>query len=1159
MPEFVHLHCHTQYSLLDGAADISTMIKKAVADQMPAIAITDHGNMFGVFEFVKEAHKHHIKPIIGCEFYITFDRFKKEVLPGFGNDEDGSKGKKAFHQVLLAKNETGYKNLIKLCSLGFTEGFYYYPRIDFELIKRHAEGVIATTCCLGGIVPQHILNRSEEEAEQVFRDWFSVFGEDYYIELQRHGIPEQDRVNSVLLKWSRKYNVKIIATNDSHYVNQEDAEAQDILLCLQTNKNVNDENRMRFSNDQFFFKTQAQMIERFRDVPEAIDNTIEIVSKVEDLDLKKKILLPNFPLPAGFSTNQQYLEHLTWIGAKKRFGSLTPEVEERLRYELSIIDKTGFAGYFLIVADFINAAREIGVWVGPGRGSAAGSAVAYCIGITNVDPLRYHLLFERFLNPERISMPDMDIDFDDVGRQRVIDYVVKKYGQHQVAQIITFGTMGPKTGIRDVARVLGLPLAESNRIAKLIPEMPGMNFLRAFNESSELAQLRTSPDPMVKKTLKIAQTLEGCVRHYGIHAAGVIIAPDDIREHIPVIPSKDSDLLVTQFEGKLIEDAGLLKMDFLGLKTLSVQRDALDNIKENHGIDINLDDIPLDDKKTFELFQHGDTIGIFQFESPGMRKYLKELKPTDIEDLIAMNALYRPGPMNYIPDYIQRKHGKQKVNYPHPLLEEILKPTYGIMVYQEQIMQVAQQMAGFTLGSADLLRRAMGKKIKEEMQKQRGVFIEGARKKGIEEKVADEVFTIMEKFAEYGFNRSHSAGYAIIAYQTGYLKANYPAEFIAATLSNYAGSIDDTQFYLNEAKRCKIHVLGPDINESKLKFFANKHGDIRFALSAIKGIGEAAVTAVIEERNQHGPFTSIFDLTKRVSSRALNKKALEVLAASGAFDCFANTHRAQYFAMLPKENLTVIEKAMKFASAEQNKTNGSMASLFGEAQHQEMQAPVLPVAEKWTSLVQLKREKEVTGMYLSGHPLEDYRLEIDCFCSCMIADLENHKNQEVAIAGIVVGYESKVSRNGKPFGVFSIEDFSGATEMVLWGEDFLRYKHFLESGSMLFIKGKYQLRFNSDDRWELKISSVQLLQDVREKNTKRVSLAIPLDEVSEELILKMENLLTKYKGNYPVAIRVEDLDQNVALNFAALKSGVNLSEEFMTEVANVPEVEIRLL
>ncbi|MEO5674234.1 MAG: DNA polymerase III subunit alpha [Chitinophagales bacterium] len=1180
MPDFCHLHCHTQYSLLDGAADIKTLIKKAVDDNMQAIAITDHGNMFGVFEFVKEAQKKNIKPIIGCEFYFTFDRTRREVLPGFGNDEDGSKGKKAFHQVLLAKNDTGYRNLIRLCSLGFTEGMYYYPRIDFELLRKNHDGIIATTCCLGGIIPQHILYKSEEEAEKVFREWLDVFGDDYYIELQRHGIPEQDKVNQVLLRFARKYHVKIIATNDSHYINQEDAEAQDILLCLQTNKLVADEKRMKFSNDQFFFKTKSQMEQRFPDLPEALDNTMEIVSKIENLQLKKNILLPFFKIPDQFKTEQEYLEHLTWQGAYRRYPEITIAVKDRLTHELSIIATTGFAGYFLIVEDFIDAARKLGVWVGPGRGSAAGSAVAYCIGITNVDPLQYNLLFERFLNPERVTMPDMDIDFDDVGRQRVIDYVVKKYGKHQVAQIVTFGTMGPKTGIRDVARVLGLPLPESNRIAKLIPEVPGMSFLRAFNESAELSQLRNSPDPLIKKTLKIAQTLEGCTRHSGVHASAVIIAPEDIRNLIPVMPAKEKatskrdekksgfpseeqssspipELLVTQYEGKLIEDAGLLKMDFLGLKTLSILRDALANIKQNHSVEIDLDKLPLDDQKTFELFQRGDTIGIFQFESPGMRKYLKDLKPTHIEDLIAMNALYRPGPMNFIPDYIKRKHGLQKVNYPHPLVEEILKPTYGIMVYQEQIMQVAQAMAGYSLGGADLLRRAMGKKNKEEMQKHRSIFVDGARAKEIDGKAADEVFTIMEKFAEYGFNRSHSAGYALIAYQTAYLKANYGPEFMAATLSNYNGSIDNIQFYLNETKRCKIKTLGPDLNESKIKFAANKNGEIRFSLSAIKGIGEAAVSAIVEEREMNGPFKSIFDLARRVSNRALKKNALESLAASGACDCFEGTHRAQYFAVMPNENISVIEKAMKFGSSEQNKTNGHLQSLFGEMAHDKMATPLLPGSIPWQPLVKLKREKEVTGMYLSGHPLEDYRLEMQNFCTCEVAEMENFKNQEVAIAGIVTSAEQKMSKNGKPFGVFNLEDFSGATEMILWGEDYLKHKHLLGEGNMLFIKGKYQLRYNADDRWELKISSTQLLQDVREKMAKKVTVSFALNDVNDTLITTIGELVTKYRGNFPISIQVNDFSENFSLNMKTAQSGVNLSDDFMKEINLIPELAIR--
>lgn len=1159
MPDFCHLHCHTQYSLLDGAADISTLIDKAVQEDMRAIAITDHGNMFGVFQFVKEAHKKNVLPIVGCEFYVVPDRFRKELIAGFGNDEDGTRGKKAFHQVLLAKNETGYKNLMKLCSLGFIDGYYYNPRIDFELIKQFSEGVIATSCCLAGIIPQHILYKSEQEAENILKEWLAVFGEDYYIELQRHGIPEQDKVNQVLVRLARKYQVKMIATNDSHYVNQEDSEAQDILLCLQTNKAFDDPGRMRFSNNQFFFKTKTQMEERFRDIPEALDNTLEVVSKIEHLDLKKKILLPFFPLPAGYASNQEYLEHLTWQGAKQRYSIVSEQIRERLQYELGIIEKTGFSGYFLIVQDFINEARKLGVWVGPGRGSAAGSAVAYCIGITNVDPLQYNLLFERFLNPERVSMPDMDIDFDDAGRQKVIDYVVQKYGQNQVAQIITFGTMGPKTGIRDVGRVLGLPLPESNRIAKLIPEVPGMSFKRAYEEVKELASLRNSPDPLIKKTIRIAETLEGCTRHHGIHAAGVIIAPSDIRDHIPVISPKDSSLLVTQYEGKLIEDAGLLKMDFLGLKTLSILRDALADISKNHATDIDIDKIPFDDLKTFELFQRGDTVGIFQFESPGMRKYLRELKPTHIEDLIAMNALYRPGPMNYIPDYIDRKHGRKKVVYPHPLLEEVLKPTNGIMVYQEQIMQAAQIMAGYTLGAADLLRRAMGKKNMTEMQKQRAIFVAGAKEKGIDEKAAEEVFTIMEKFAEYGFNRSHSAGYAIIAYQTAYLKANYPPEFMAATLSNYMGSTEDTQYYLNETKRFHITTLGPDINESELKFTAGRQGDIRFSLSAIKGVGEAAVTAIVAERKKNGPFKNLFDLTKRISSRALNKKAIESLAASGAFDCFEGTHRAQYFAVLPGETASAIEKAIKQSAAEQLRTHVKMQTLFGEVAHEEMRSPVLPQVEPWPGLLKLKREKEVTGVYLSGHPLEDYKLEMNNFCTCTIAELEQFRNQEAAVAGIITTVEHRVSKNGKPFGTFGLEDFTGTTELVLFGEDYLKMKHFLVEGTMLFVKGKYQLRYNSDDRLELKISSIQLLQDVREKLTRKVTLNVALSEVNDILIQKMEDMLTKHKGNFPVAIQVNDFSSNFSLNFIAQKAAVNLSDEFIHFMDDFPEVELKLL
>jgi len=786
MPDFCHLHVHTQYSLLDGAAKIEDLFVKAAQDEMKALAITDHGNMFGVFKFVAEAQKHEVAPIVGCEFYMAPNRLDKT-------------DKKRYHQVLLAKNATGYFNLSKLCSLGFIEGYYYHPRIDKELLKQYKEGLIATTCCLAAEVPRMIIEKGEEEAEKIFLEWLDMFGEDYYIELQRHGIADQDKVNEVLIKWAAKHNVKMIATNDSHYVNEDDWEAHDILLCLQTGKDIDDPGRFKFDNNQFFLKTKAQMAEVFQDVPEALDNTMEVVSKIEPLELKRDVLLPSYTLPEGFTSEDEYLKHICFEGVNRRYNELTGDLRDRIEYELKVIKDMGFAGYFLIVQDFITAAKELGVSVGPGRGSAAGSVVAYCAGITNIDPIAYNLLFERFLNPERISMPDIDIDFDDVGRQKVIDYVVDKYGKKQVAQIITFGTMAARMAIRDVGRVLKLPLAETDRLAKMIPEMPGTTLQKSFKEVPELRDIRDGKGGEVAgKTMRFAQVLEGCARHRGLHAAGVIIAPDDLTKFIPVCTSKDSDLLVTQFDGKYIEDAGMLKMDFLGLKTLSIIDEARVNIEKNHGVKIDIDEIPLDDTTTYELYQKGETVGTFQFESEGMRMYLKDLKPTDIEDLIAMNALYRPGPMEYIPEFIDRKHGKKKVEYPHECLEEILKPTHGIMVYQEQIMQAAQIMAGYSLGNADILRRAMGKKKASEMEKQKAIFIKGAEDKGYDSKQAADTFEIMEKFASYGFNRSHSAAYSVLAYQTAYLKANYPAEYMAAVLTHNMSDIK----HINLILRC---------------------------------------------------------------------------------------------------------------------------------------------------------------------------------------------------------------------------------------------------------------------------------------------------------------------------------------------------------------------
>src|SRR5882724_4811860 len=891
--------------------------------------------MFGVFEFVAEAYKHKdengklkVKPVVGCEFYITENRHRKT----FSKDEKDPRR----HQVLLAKNDQGYRDLVKLTSLGYIEGMYSkYPRIDKELIHKYHEGLIATTCCLGASVPQVILKKGEEEGENEFKWWLNIFQEDYYVELQRHGIPEQEKVNNVLLRFAKKYNVKVIASNDSHYVDQKDFNAHDILLCINTgekqatpaNREFSDDDvltknkRFAFPNDQFYFKKTDEMKQVFHDLPEAIDNTNAIVDKIELLDLKRDILLPNFVVPPAFTTQDEYLEHITWQGAKERYTEITPEIDERLRFELFTIRTMGFAGYFLIVSDFIKAGRDLGVFVGPGRGSAAGSVVAYCIGITNIDPIKYNLLFERFLNPDRKSMPDIDTDFDDEGRQKVIEYVVKKYGKNQVAQIVTYGTMAAKMSIKDVARALDLPLAESNALAKLVPERPGIELKAVLHapmttkegEKSLEEKYGVGPDDMenVKKIREIyngkdirsavlheAERLEGSVRNTGLHAAGIIIAPEDLLNIIPVCIAKDSPLLVTQIEGSIIEDAGVIKMDFLGLRTLNILKTALELIRENHGVEIDIDLIPLDDKKTFELYQRADTIGTFQFESPGMQKYLRDLKPDQFNDLIAMNALYRPGPMAYIPDYIDRKHGRQEISFDLPEMEDYLKDTYGITVYQEQVMLLAQKLAGFSKGDADVLRKAMGKKQKSILDKIKSQFIAGATQKGFAADKLEKIWTDWEAFAQYAFNKSHSTCYAYVAYQTTYLKAHYPAEYMSAVL-NHSGSIEKITFFMEECKRMGLKVLGPAINESQKGFAVNPAGEIRFGLGGLKGVGEAAIESIMEERNKGGAFKTIYNLIKRAGQRTVNKKSLESLAYAGAFDCFKNIHRAQYFFTAP--------------------------------------------------------------------------------------------------------------------------------------------------------------------------------------------------------------------------------------------------------------------
>lgn len=1194
--QFNHLHVHTQYSLLDGAADISGLYKKAVADGHRGIAITDHGNMFGVFKFVAEAAKHNtpenpnkIKPIVGCEFYLVENRDKR----AFTREERDVR----YHQLFLAKNAEGYRNLVKLCSLGYMEGLYgKYPRIDKELVLKYHKGLIATTCCLAASVPRAILKKGEAEAEKEFKWWLDIFGEDYYIELQRHGIPEQDQVNEVLLKWAVKYNVKIIASNDSHYVNVEDANAHDILLCINTGekqstpsaKDFDDEGGMKgkrfaFYNDQFFFKTSQEMTNLFADVPESIDNTNEIVDKVEPLKLKRDILLPHYQIPPNFSSQNEYLRHLTYSGAKARWGDvLLPETIERLEFELATIEKMGFAGYFLIVQDFINHGRDIGVLIGPGRGSAAGSAVAFCIGITNIDPIKYDLLFERFLNPDRKSMPDIDTDFDDEGRQKVIDYVVDKYGRNQVAQIVTYGTMAAKMSIKDVARVLDLPLDQSNMLAKLVPEKPGIELERVLtapldgekslrdkeqlggDDIENVKRLREfmKGDDLPAKVLKEALILEGSVRGTGIHAAGIIIAPQDLTDLIPVATSKDTNLLITQFDGKVIEDAGVIKMDFLGLKTLTIIRDALRHIKQNHNVEIEIDNIPLDDKKTFELYQRGETNGTFQFESAGMQKYLKELRPDKFEDLIAMNALYRPGPLEYIPKFILRKHGREPITYDLPEMEEYLKDTYGITVYQEQVMLLSQKLAGFTKGDADVLRKAMGKKDRATLDKMKGKFMEGTQAKGLDQKTCEKVWTDWEAFAQYAFNKSHSTCYAFVAYQTAYLKAHYPGEYMASVLTHNLGNIDKITFFMEEAKRMGIPVLGPDVNESQIQFSVNQKGQIRFGMGAIKGVGEGAAQAIIEERTANGPYKSFSDFIRRVNLRAVNKKTLENLIYAGGLDLFNDLHRAQYFYVDTKDPVNYLEKAIRYGQTYQNGKNNTAALLFDLDSEVEIAEPNPPKCETFDTLQKLKAERDVVGIYISGHPLDDFSVEIKSFCNTTLSefsDLKTLRNREVNVGLIVTTVTERMTKTGKPFVIFMGEDFNGSYEFALFGEDRNKFINYLKPGFSLFVRGKVQERFGNADQLELKIANMELLSEMLEKKVKSFTIQLPLPSVDEALINRVQEIVGRYPGNSALRFSIFDSGENIRLEMPSRKVRVKPGNDLFKELQMaVPEATWKL-
>ncbi len=1215
---FAHLHNHTQFSVLQSTISIDGLVQAAAKQKMPAVAMTDHGNMMGAFHFVSkvlgynkdlEAKRQEalakgedftdqaIKPIVGCEFYICDDR------------KDKSRKDNGYQVVFLAKNKAGYHNMAKMASIAYTEGFYYVPRIDKSVVERYKEHLIVLTGNLNGEVPSKVLNIGESQAEEALIWWKELFDEDLYIEIMRHGQEDENRVNATLIELAKKHQVKMVATNNTYYVNKTDAHAHDILLCVKDGEKLSTPKgrgrgfRFGMPNQEYYFKSAEEMKKSFTDLPDAIINIQEILDKIETYSLNRDVLLPKFEIPEEFQHAEDdvdggkrgenaFLAHLTYKGAEKRYEEITDDIRERLDFELATIEKTGYPGYFLIVQDFIAAAREMGVSVGPGRGSAAGSAVAYCLGITNIDPIKYDLLFERFLNPDRVSMPDIDIDFDDEGRGRVMQYVIDKYGASQVAQIITYGTMAAKSSIKDTARVLDLPLADANEIAKLIPNL---KLSKIFNmEDKALKEaLRSEELEAVNKlknladgagleaeTIKQARVLEGSMRNTGIHACGVIITPDDITNFVPVSLAKDSDLYVTQFDNSVVESAGLLKMDFLGLKTLTLIKDTVTNVKLRHDIDLDPDHFPIDDEKTYELFQRGETIGIFQYESPGMQKYMKELKPTVFADLIAMNALYRPGPMEYIPSFVKRKHGIEPIAYDLDACEEYLSETYGITVYQEQVMLLSQKLAGFSKGDADVLRKAMGKKQKAVLDKMKPKFVSQAEANGHNAKVLEKIWTDWEAFASYAFNKSHSTCYAWIAYQTAYLKAHYPAEYMAAVLSNNMNDIKQVTFFMEECRRMGLVVLGPDVNESHYKFTVNEEGAIRFGMGAVKGVGAGAVETIVESRSS-GPYKSLFDLAKRVDLRMINKKAFESLAYAGGFDSFKDTHRAQYFSS-DTDNSTGIEKAIKFAHKFKENENSAQASLFGSGGSVELPEPTFSPATAWGLIEKLKYEKDVIGIYLTSHPLDNYKFEIKHFCANKVSELQminkmkasevepevalefnRIKNKEVVVGGIIQSANHRVAKSGKPFGSFVIEDYSDSYEIMVFGEDYVKFKGYLQEGYFVQIRGLVQERFKQVGNWGFELKNIQLLSDLREKMAKTFTIQFPLHKLDSEFIAELERLINcchieGQEANCQLKFKIMDMQDELTIEMPVKKRKIFITNEFLDGLEELEGVNYRL-
>ncbi|MFH2096223.1 MAG: DNA polymerase III subunit alpha [Bacteroidota bacterium] len=1160
MSTFTHLHVHTEYSVLDGASNIEQMLARAKEMGMNTLAITDHGNMFGAKVFHKNAGKAGIKPVIGCEVYVA---------KGSRTNRD-DKNDRGYHLILLAKNSTGYMNLVKLVSYSWTEGFYYNPRVDRDLIKEYSEGIIASSACLGGEIASSILNNDMARAREVIAWYKSVFGEDYYLEVIRHpsGVRvideevyrRQELVCEGVKKLSGETGTKIIATNDIHFVSEEEADAHDRLICINTGKDVDDPDRLRYTRQEYL-KSPEQMAELFSDIPEAIATTMEIAEKIEIYPLDHEPIMPDFPLPPEFSDENEYLKHLTYEGAKFRYGTVSDEIRERIDFELKTIKGMGYPGYFLIVQDFIRAARDMDVSVGPGRGSAAGSAVAYCLRITDIDPIRYNLLFERFLNPDRISLPDIDIDFDEDGRDLVLKWVVEKYGHDKVAQIITFGRMQPKMAIRDVARVQKLPLQEADRVAKLVPERPGTDFKRAYEEVPELKELRNNGNAEIATVLELAEKLEGTVRNTGIHACGVIISRDKLEDHIPICKFKDSDLFITQYEGKHIEDVGMLKMDFLGLKTLSIIKDALENIQLSNAINIDITAIPLDDEKTYELYSKGETTGLFQFESPGMKKHLKVLKPNRFEDLIAMNALYRPGPMDYIPSFINRKHGREKIEYDLPEVEEFLHDTYGITVYQEQVMLLSQKLAGFSKGQADSLRKAMGKKIRSMMDEMKEKFLKGCTDNGHSVEKAEKIWSDWEAFAEYAFNKSHSTCYAYISYQTAYLKAHYPAEFMAAVLSRNLSDIKKIGFFMDECRRMGIRVLGPDVNESRLKFTVNKKGQIRFGLGAIKGVGEAAVEQIVKERESNGHFTDVWNFVERVNLQAANKKTLEALALAGAFDSFDAVKRHQY--MAPDETgATFIENLIRYGNKVQSEKSTPQQSLFGDKMIVAVTKPAAIDAEEWSNLETLDREKEVVGMYISAHPLDEFRTDMDYLCTHTLADLADLKElngKDVTVSGIVTSVQEKTTKTGNPYGTLMLEDYSGTYRQTFFSKDFVKFKNFFTPGYSIMLRGKVRMNDwkKETPEPEFYVDEIDMLSEARKK-IKSLIIKTDILLINGEFISNFEELAKKHKGNTMLKFLVYDPQDSIWVEMFSRSNSVYLSNDFIDYLQNNSDIEFKL-